>query len=525
MDGVEASERGERYATVSHRWGSEQFMTLTAMNMASFRIEAPMQLISQTLVDSMEVARRLGIRYIWIDSLCIIQSGDGLRDWLVESVKMDQVYTNGFCNIMADWGTAQNGMFFDRDPDLLRAGTAKFAIASLNSVVTTREVTCLDRNWWRKEVDDSPLNRRAWMLQERVLSQGNLHFGQQQVLWECAECIRSEMSPYHALWSQIELPHYVGLEGFAPELRLKPIQTSEGRPTRDADDYQFWVNVVKDYSKRDITNISDKLVALSGVAKHMKGKFDDIYLCGLWKRNIAHEVLWSRVSGKLGGDWIVQPSGDSHVHNGLAGQGPCPIPSFSWASIHNPPHGVDPSYGWKFFESFVAVDCVKYRPPEAALQEKHSWIDSPITGDVFGLIHEPLLELRVVGRVLPSKLVSDDRIHLELRPLGYPSLEFPHAAKFRTIYIDNPIASSQVDSFLARTYYYIPWRCEFHGNVLQGLILELEDEAMARYRRIGLLLSGIRDPDHFYLESWAHDSEVPCWGYDERTGKHTIYIV
>ncbi|KAM7185989.1 Heterokaryon incompatibility protein (HET) domain containing protein [Naviculisporaceae sp. PSN 640] len=534
VDGVDAMKAGERYATVSHRWGSDQFLTLTAMNIADFRVGIPLQLISKTLVDCMEVARRLGIHYIWIDSLCIIQSGDNLQDWIAESVKMDQVYSNGFCNIMAGWGTAQNGMFFDRDPDLLRSITAHFVISSPTGDVTTREASSVDGTWWKKEAEDSPLNRRAWTLQERVLSQRNVHFGRQQVLWECAERVSSERSPNHPPWSSITPPTWntVGLVGIAQAERLKSMQkVNQDTWITRHDDRQLWKNIVRNYSKREMTNLSDKLVALSGVAKYMKRKFDDIYVCGLWKQNIANEVLWCRASFTHGldgywNDWIT--SRDSHANTSVGNQKPCYIPSFSWASIHYPPHGVIPPTPSPEPRLLVRVNCVKYRPSAAASREMGNWSDQPVTNDCFGLIYQPSIELKVIGRVLPAKLVSDDGIHLELRPLGCPSLEFPHATKHgTTLRIDNPILDSEFDRFLSQTYYYISWKWGGSAGVaVQGLLLQLEDEEMARYRRIGLLAVGNPDTNmHIYLESWGYDRAVPCWDYDETSGEHTIYIV
>ncbi|PVH78553.1 heterokaryon incompatibility, partial [Cadophora sp. DSE1049] len=69
--------------------------------------------LSQTFLDSFEVAKRLGVHYIWIDSLCIIQEGDNYSDWKKEAPMMYQVYTNSFLNVSANWGSS--GLFVKRD--------------------------------------------------------------------------------------------------------------------------------------------------------------------------------------------------------------------------------------------------------------------------------------------------------------------------------------------------------------------------------------------------------------------------
>jgi len=53
--------------------------------------------------DTMKFARRLGIQYLWIDALCIIQEGDNGDDWEREALLMDKVYCNAYCNISATW--------------------------------------------------------------------------------------------------------------------------------------------------------------------------------------------------------------------------------------------------------------------------------------------------------------------------------------------------------------------------------------------------------------------------------------
>jgi hypothetical protein len=97
---VERSEAvaGEAYVTLSHRWESSQVSVLTDQNLPAFRKEICIShtSLSRTFRECIAVVRHLGIRYLWIDSLCIIQSGDGGADWRREAMIMDKVYTNSF---------------------------------------------------------------------------------------------------------------------------------------------------------------------------------------------------------------------------------------------------------------------------------------------------------------------------------------------------------------------------------------------------------------------------------------------
>jgi Heterokaryon incompatibility protein (HET) len=90
-------EPGTKYATLSHCWGHSTQTRLLRSNLSSFKQKLPWKELSKTFKDVFKVTRHLGIRYLWIDSLCIIQ--DSPEDWARESSAMSKVYSNGYCNI------------------------------------------------------------------------------------------------------------------------------------------------------------------------------------------------------------------------------------------------------------------------------------------------------------------------------------------------------------------------------------------------------------------------------------------
>ena len=127
--------------------------------------------LPQTFRDAMEVAQRLGIRYLWIDSLCIIQ--DSVEDWQKESATMSQVYSNGVVNICAVASrNSTEGIFYTRNTVCSRPVHMQ---VSFEGAVQKR--TFCDADLWLEGVDEAPLNRRAWVMQERLLSKRNLCFG------------------------------------------------------------------------------------------------------------------------------------------------------------------------------------------------------------------------------------------------------------------------------------------------------------------------------------------------------------
>jgi hypothetical protein len=107
------------YASLSHCWGKIKIITLTEGNLREFlEAEIALSRLSQTFCDAISVAKSLNVRYLWIDSLCIIQ--DSVADWNVESRTMLQVYQNAYCNIAATHAkNGSGGLFSNRNPDLL----------------------------------------------------------------------------------------------------------------------------------------------------------------------------------------------------------------------------------------------------------------------------------------------------------------------------------------------------------------------------------------------------------------------
>ncbi|OIW27819.1 HET-domain-containing protein [Coniochaeta ligniaria NRRL 30616] len=88
-----------QYAALSHCWGSNQPLRLQRNNLEQFRQGISPTELCKTFLEAIAVARHLGIRYLWVDSLCIMQ--DDPDDWLRESMKMSQVYSNAAVTIAA----------------------------------------------------------------------------------------------------------------------------------------------------------------------------------------------------------------------------------------------------------------------------------------------------------------------------------------------------------------------------------------------------------------------------------------
>ncbi|PNY26804.1 Uncharacterized protein TCAP_03263 [Tolypocladium capitatum] len=298
------------YATMSHCWGSHMPLRLLSSNIAELQVEIPATQLSRSFRDVIQVVRWLGLSYIWIDSLCIVQ--DSAPDWEKESASMAEVYSNSYCNIAAAHAAdGTYGCFIERDPRLVQP-----LKVDLNWGPDPGSYYAMQWLYWRQKVMETPLNARAWVCQERYLAPRNLFFGETQLYWECCDCAASETFP-------VGLPRGVGgmLKSLDPHVTGAALRRGHGlsdEPELDA--FSLWDGIVYTYSNGKLTYAEDKLVAISGLASRMQKHTQSEYLAGLWRKHLPYQLLWT-----VGGiQWIISQERPA-VYT---------APSWSWASTH-----------------------------------------------------------------------------------------------------------------------------------------------------------------------------------------------
>ncbi|KAM7196587.1 Heterokaryon incompatibility protein (HET) domain containing protein [Rhypophila sp. PSN 637] len=247
------------YATLSHRW-SEEVVRLTTANLDEFQHELPVSSLSKTFLDSFTVSRNLGIKYIWIDSLCILQ--DSEFDWQVESTQMGQVYENALVNLSAtaaSYGSHRDGLFQHRDP--IWGSNLAFRLPHGKPDVLHRAAVTLSHRW-NMNVVHSPLYTRGWVIQERFLSPRSIYFATDEIFWECRTHFASETCPMPQPISKAREDLTFGR---SPELFKLHSENSlaNGYSTSQI----LWRSLVKTYARSALTKETDRLVALSGVAR------------------------------------------------------------------------------------------------------------------------------------------------------------------------------------------------------------------------------------------------------------------
>lgn len=311
---------------LSHCWGGQVPVQLKLANIDQFR-KAILSDLPTTFSDAIHVTRTLGKQYLWIDSLCIIQ--DSTKDWDNEVVLMQRIYENAWCSIAATKAkNSSEGLFSAREPVSVRPVVVHTSWHSIQS----EPYALWDLGILDSHIDETPLMRRGWVVQERILAPRILHFGQGQILWECCSLRACETFPRG-------LP---GNTSFKPSMETKSLET-EMIPftTPELQAFRLWQAHVNFYTQCNLTmSHKDKLLAISGIARKI-GPPDD-YAAGLWRSVMVRQLRWTAAPG------CTRPS-------------TWRAPSWSWASIDgrvyaDVPNEMDIEKNYRTLCNIVKVD-------------------------------------------------------------------------------------------------------------------------------------------------------------------------
>ncbi|CAE7014457.1 hypothetical protein HRS9139_02375 [Pyrenophora teres f. teres] len=217
----------------------------------------------------MQMCQYLGIPYIWIDALCILQ--DSKEDWEEAAATMANIYENSYVTIAATFARNSNeGLFSNRDP----AALAKRL--KLHPYLHVMEAPVpFPHNLSEQNLDLWPLLARAWVYQERMFSPRTIHFGKYQVYWRCNYHFASEDGCEDMIWSRNQ--DILGsLENWSENSSFD------------------WHRSVTEYTGLELTYETDRLPAIAAVAERISRtlRADDIYVAGLWKDSIISDMLW-----------------------------------------------------------------------------------------------------------------------------------------------------------------------------------------------------------------------------------------
>lgn len=353
------------YAALSYCWGGPQPVML--MNDAYESMVAGIELskLPRTLQDAVRVTRELGLSYLWIDALCIIQ--DSHEDKQHELKVMAAIYKDAYITLVASSAsTCREGFLQNRTPR--KSNYPRFELPYRAWADEKTMGTVLVEEAFHHDPFHEPINRRGWCLQERLLSPRVLMFGTHELLWQCQHGQRIAGGTQRTF-----LP---GSE------RLDPVFFDPDKSFTQEDFYDSWIDVVIDYSWRDISFESDKLVAMAALAAEFQKLTDgDTYLAGIWKADLIKWLSWIVDASQL------EPFGRRKLM-------PRPVryvaPSWSWASVTGTV-GFACNWREKQFYSEV-VRC------ETALMDE-SIPTAQVTAGVLEL-RGPVKETRWLGQIL-----------------------------------------------------------------------------------------------------------------------------
>ena len=262
---VPASRQLSRYAALSHCWGGNipnktLQDSLEARKKVMLIVELP-----KNFQDAIEITRQLGLRYLWIDALCILQ--DSSSDWKAEAARMAEVYSNATIMISAlSAPCSTSGILGNRFPAVVL--NKEYGIQRAMPEFTDVLEGCA-------------LNSRAWGMQERFLPPWKLIFGGVKMFWKC----RSGFASEDGIWSthggyRRETSDFIELR---KKMGLDPMNS-----------WETWYKLIQEYSTRQLTVASDMLPALAGAVTRFRQDFktEGTYIAGLWKEDIARGILW-----------------------------------------------------------------------------------------------------------------------------------------------------------------------------------------------------------------------------------------
>jgi hypothetical protein len=332
------------YAAVSYRWGFKQKVITTSRNINQRMIGIDFNLLPATFQDAIVVTETLGLRFLWIDALCIIQESDDPemeKDKDQEIRQMANIFENATITIIASRAkTANDGFLQNRLPAGAGTPDQVFQMSYNDDIYGKQSVVLVPS----KPVENEPLDSRAWPLQERLLSRRIINFGSLQTRWVCRNSTRGASIGDVDGWDSSLIWDSEG--SFDLYRRFQDFRQTSASQAGD----EIWHQIVAAYSSRQITERADRLPAIAAIAQQFIKNYGPEYLAGLWPSQLPLELLWRSNFEKL----------ESRAENNNIG------PSWSWVSLNRP---------------------VSYKSHWIAVDDDTRVFDPPDTDDAFQVLN------------------------------------------------------------------------------------------------------------------------------------------
>ncbi|KAM5346209.1 hypothetical protein ACJ41O_009214 [Fusarium nematophilum] len=293
------AERQE-YLALSYCWGKgNESAKTTRANLKDRRQSLDSTRLPQTIQDAIKLSRLMGVRYLWVDAVCIVQPDDGdryLDDWEAEAAKMGSYYSNTLCLVSALAASdSREGLFLERQAQKY---PTKACIVGTDHENNTMTCVLVPQPYFPGCIEREPLMKRGWCLQEAILPPRTLQWSTHGLLFECSGIsMASEFEPEGVTGWRAST---AGIRIFdaPPEQQLTAV----------------WGLVVKTYTDMALTFETDRLVGIHGVASRLAAAHKTEYFAGVFGAHLAEGLLWRCIRSRE------RP------------RGPASFPTWSWAS-------------------------------------------------------------------------------------------------------------------------------------------------------------------------------------------------
>ncbi|KAL8389018.1 hypothetical protein RB599_010400 [Gaeumannomyces hyphopodioides] len=288
---VESRSLQEPFCALSYCWGDVRFLSTTRSNYQSLLQRIPVDKLCLTIQQAIDITRRIGQKYLWVDAICIIQ--DDKDDWKRHTLIMGSIYASAILTIAA--ASASNG------EEGCYVQTPKIAASEMSSPPFEARVPCVFSGRYLGDMFVIPFHRRhggmhtgvdtrrtslyadlqtsrwesrAWVFQERFFSRRIVYFANSQVYWQCQTFMAGQNFPW--------------------------LESMMGRGIKDRDNRwkglkhlkHTWRVFLESYTRSGISYPSDRLPALASIAREAEQVYGHSYVAGLFVDTFPHSLLW-----------------------------------------------------------------------------------------------------------------------------------------------------------------------------------------------------------------------------------------
>jgi hypothetical protein len=274
------------------KWGKDGVpIRTTNENLANHEKRLRIHSLPRSFRDAVRISRLLGYKYLWIDSLCIVQ--DDRDDWEREAAKMASIFH--CADVVLSAASARNSTEGCGIDDSLEPASSFFSPSVLGyeddtenqayDVPRTRLLVRRDSGASTRLIS-CPIRKRGWILQEILLARRVLYFLHGHIIWQCHHLLQSEDG--HLSRMPKSSTFWIASDGNLSSIHLydlkKHLQIGGGVP--------MWWDILRDFFQREFTKTEDTLPSLAGLIDIWQIHSNDTPVLGMWKNDLPFHLCW-----------------------------------------------------------------------------------------------------------------------------------------------------------------------------------------------------------------------------------------